>query len=1398
MISKGQPLCPLGIKVNWVHKAKNIGLSLLPWVVCLMCPWNIAQAQSIVPASDGTGTIVTPNNNPQQFDIQGGTQSGANLFHSFSQFGLDQGQIANFLSNPTIQNILTRVTGGSASYINGLIQVTGGSSNLYIMNPAGIVFGPNASLNVPASFTATTATGIGLDNNQLFSATEPNNYATLVGQPSNFNFATSQTPGAVVNMGQLSVSQGNNLSLVGGTVVSTGQLNAPGGQINITAVPGQSTVLLSAPGNVLSLEVPASEVSTITPSTLPQLLTGSGQSTGLAVNSSGQVELTGSNIPIHNGDVVIKGSVTAQTATVSAQNNLILVESQLQTTGDLNLLAQNTVMVRDTATNPFLAQAGGNLYIQGNYEIDILALNTPYIPPFQSGGNLSFVSDGIISFDSHSQSGGSILFHNLSGGPANVYSYYDPIITSGGNIALGNYTGAALKVDSGGTITAGDITITQPDTLSIPTTDPDYVILTTTPSLILKAAGSINVGNINTSDQSVGDAGHVRLTAQGNITTGDINARDLGAGNAGSVSLLSAGGNIQVENVNTTNLNAGNSGSITMIGAGTVTHGELNWNNFGTGNQASSPVIMQNLGGTNTPPPTGGTTTPPPGGTTPPPGGTTTPPPTGGTTTPPPGGTTPPPGGTTTPTPTGGTTTPTPPGGTTTPPPTGGTTTPPPGGTTPPPGGTTTPPPTGGTTTPPPGGTTTPTPPGGTTTPTPPGGTTTPTPTGGTTTPTPTGGTTTPTPTGGTTTPTPTGGTTTPTPTGGTTTPTPTGGTTTPTPTGGTTTPTPTGGTTTPTPTGGTTTPTPTGGTTTPTPTGGTTTPTPTGGTTTPTPTPTGGSKTTPSSGSTTTTSGDSITTPAGGSKDNASGGSTNSTSNTCLSCTSTDSTVTTPSGIANHQSSATTSTTSRSSTVATSDGSTPNSPNSGGANNPSGQGNTNHVHLGGTSDSPTTSSSPQQLVGNSSSSEVKPNLVSSLEEPLTNQFEQYFGHPDKTPTVTLADARNILRKVEKATGVKPALIYATFVPQRIVANGVSNVSTPDQNSNLETPNSSYQLELVLVTGEGEPIRRQVTGATRENVLQVVYQFQSEVTNAQSGRDYEAPSKQLYQWLIAPLDAEIKARGIQNLSFIMDSGLRSLPIAALYDGQQFLVEKYSLGLMPSLSLITDTNYKSIKDLQVLAMGASKFPEKSPLPAVPVELSLITPSLWQGKAFLNDNFTLANLKEQREQKPFGLIHLATHATFRAGAPGNSYIEFWDTKLQLDQLPGLGWGNPPVELLVLSACKTALGDQQAELGFAGLAVQAGVKSAIASLWSVSDEGTLALMTQLYQQLKVSPIKAGALQQAQIAMLRGQVSLKEGKLFSGKETVPLPPELVKLGTRNLTHPYFWAGFTMIGSPW
>jgi CHAT domain-containing protein len=280
------------------------------------------------------------------------------------------------------------------------------------------------------------------------------------------------------------------------------------------------------------------------------------------------------------------------------------------------------------------------------------------------------------------------------------------------------------------------------------------------------------------------------------------------------------------------------------------------------------------------------------------------------------------------------------------------------------------------------------------------------------------------------------------------------------------------------------------------------------------------------------------------------------------------------------------------------------------------------------------------------------------------------------------------------------------------------------------------------------------------------------------------------------LEADLKALGIQNLVFIMDAGLRSVPLPVLHDGHGFLVEQYSVALMPSFRL-TDTRYQDIKNAQVLAMGASKFTDQPPLPAVPEELSAIA-SLWSSKSFLNKDFTLNNLKGQRRQKPFGIVHLATHASFQPGEPSNSYIQLSDTKLRLNQLPELGWNRPPVELLVLSACQTAQGSEEVELGFAGLAVKAGVKSVLASLWFISDEGTMAFMTNFYDQLKRAPIKVEALRQAQVAMLKGEVRLEDGKLVTSHQVLPLPPELAKLENQNLSHPKFWAAFTMIGNPW
>ncbi|WP_221644655.1 MULTISPECIES: filamentous hemagglutinin N-terminal domain-containing protein [unclassified Nostoc] len=525
------------------------------------------QAQSITPAADGTNTVVTPDG--KQFNITGGqtSQDGANLFHSLTKFGLSQDQIANFISKPEILNILTRINGGDPSVINGLIQVTGGKSNLFLMNPAGIIFGPNASLNLPAALTVTTANGIGFGSN-WFSATGNSNYAQLVGNPSAFAF-TTEKPGAIINAGDLSVGEGQNLTLLGGTVASTGKLSASGGQITVAAVPGKSVVRISQTGNLLSLDVQPIAANGSQPNnwmlpvlSLPQLLTGGGggNAIGIAVNSNGTVALTGSGLVVENGDVVAK-EVSAQTATLAANHNLTLVESQLSTTGDLNLLAKDIVRVRDSVANPFIAQAGKDLYIQGSQGIDILALNHPQTP-FQSGGNLSLVSDRNISGDAHFAAGGSFSMLNLSGQPGNFVSLYDPIISSEGDVTFASYTGVALKVEAKGSITGGDISITGPDTSgSIPSSDPDFNILTTQPALILQAGKATldnpsNVPHFNIGSSNTNFSSPENSLLQGKITVGDIktpgNINTLYSSLAQGSVILSATGDVTVGNINYT------------------------------------------------------------------------------------------------------------------------------------------------------------------------------------------------------------------------------------------------------------------------------------------------------------------------------------------------------------------------------------------------------------------------------------------------------------------------------------------------------------------------------------------------------------------------------------------------------------------------------------------------------------------------------------------------------------------------------------------------------------------------------------------------------------------------------------------------------------------------------
>jgi filamentous hemagglutinin family protein len=1669
------------------------------WVIVAIYPQSqIAGAQSVVPAPDNTGTAVTPGPTGR-YDITGGSRSkdGANLFHSFTRFGLNSGETANFLSNPVIKNILGRVVGGDASLINGLIQVSGGNSNLFLMNPAGVIFGTNARLDLSGSFFATTASGIGFDN-RWFNGTGANDYASLIGTPNAFAFPAES--GSIVNAGKLAVGNGQNLTLLGGTAISTGELSAPGGQITVAAVPGENLVRLSQQGMLLSLEVvPSPGVSGSTalpfsPLSLPRLLSGRGveNATGIITNAQGQVVLTGGDTVLAGaGTAVVSGAVdvsavngtggtvnvlgdrvglfganinasgadgggtvriggdfrgagsvpNAMMTYVDGKSAIAVNATQFGNGGNAILWADNTtaffgrISARGISTTPGTSGVGGLVEVSGkqrlvfNGTVDTTGTNglgtllldpenivitdaaaaaddaaivannnilaTATSPQQNSsatsltisatalesmsatanvvlealnditiadlaGDRLSFqATTGSVTFRADADRSGSGAFSmnardtiSTAGGAIAISGSQitaGSLLSNGGNISLNSpgtvvaknistsnlNTGnsgnilvkglnvTAEKLDSSGSKKGGDVSLTAQENLTVTGitagsgninltgneidlkgssnsvngtgflvlqpwspgqniaiagtgdlgtnsflnltandlgslrngfagitigrsnssgsilvansftfSDPLIIqspsqsgTITTTSlltgadnaSLTLKADGSIRTGNIFTNGQEIRitsqtgqiitdrlrtgttatvttspnsaqvsrSAGDVTLTADGKVTVGAIDSRGDIAGNVTltgrnevSVGAIEAGGSQTSGNITLTgseidltgdknsvasngnlvlqptdprhNMTIGGSGDTEALD---LTAAELDTlrNGFvsiaigrfdGSGLIAIAPGISTSTANS-TPLPL----------TFQDPIVIRSPLATGAIV------------GTgaiagidnAAITLTAGTVN------------------------------------VGDVTS-------------------------------------------------------------------------------------------------------------------------------------------NSGINITSSQGNVTTgtvssrssngvagdinirsagavesgnvdafgskTGGDiSITAPgriatgvinsgsesgkAGSSKITGqedvevaaikargnTGGNVNVTAggvfrvpgtgtntdiasvsistegqvrsgsqtlsqSTCKSgtCTVTalgtgtvkpNTTATTigSGSIAIEPSPAPTTTvklkttgntqelvavpsliaiepagksgptivssepaagTLGSAQAATEGGNGQQSPSVLKDNLGTSGSSTNGD--GATTQKPATPGNISLIVPESSRissiAQVSPiDAVQQRDKIQGREFERYFGGNLPEKSVTSQSIRETLSSVNRLTGVKPAIVYVWA--------------------------KADHLELVLLLPDGKNIFKSVP-ISRETVLQVAKEFTNAVRTPRrlNAADYKEPAEQLYQWLIAPLQPELAANNIDTLVFSMDVGLRTLPLAALYDGKQFLVEKYSLGLIPSLSL-TDTRYADIKGAEVLAMGASNFPAKydqNPLPAVPLEISTIVGKIWPGLSFLNEKFTLENLRNKRQQPQYKIIHLATHGDFQPGGAENSYIQFWDTKLRLNQLDELKLSNPQVELLVLSACTTAVGDEQAELGFAGLAVHAGVKSALASLWYVSDAGTLGLMTEFYQQLRTAPIKAEALRQAQLSMLRGDVRLQDGYLVrsGNNQALPLPAELVAKGDKNLSHPYYWAAFTMIGSPW
>jgi filamentous hemagglutinin family protein len=1528
----------------------------------LAAPVQPVQAQTLTPAVDGTGTQIRQQGD--RIDISGGTRAEGNLFHSFEQFGLSRQQEANFLADPEVQNILGRVVGGNASIIDGSLRITGADANLFLINPAGILFGPNAQLNLPAAFTATTASGLQFDQ-AWFDAMGTNHYADLVGDPNVFSFGTGAS-GAIVNMGELTVAPGQSLTLLGGTVINTGTLAAPGGEITVMAVPGEHRVKLSHSSTLLSLELEtsteAAPVLPFTPMALPELLTGGSllHATGLRTASDGTVTLNGSTLPTQAGTTIISGQVEA---TAAGQINLLgstvgVIGADLNASGqtgggtiriggdyqgrgivpnaDLTVVTDSTIQADAIAqgnggrvilwadgTTRFQGlitarggDAGGDGGLVETSGATGLAVTGGAVDTSASNGRdgvwLIDPSDITITNGATSASGTTDFFSNLTGATIDADTIETALLTNnvsittagagGGNgdiflnapitsttpgrtltltsrfivpsfgstitlgtasnlvfnlnavnpsptlsaheiehaiEAIGTFTGTRMINLGSGTYIATTPVQVNRDVAISGVSNTDTIISGSNSSRLFQVAPAVTATLQNLTLQDgrapAGESGGAiynegNLTLQNSILTNNFAPLDGGAiesfsfgvaprltvidstiaNNTASVDggAIFSNGIVDIAGSTITDNRAGTSGGgIFSQGMLLLASSRLTGNTAGLDGggiqQLGNVTVNDSVIANNTARDGGGIhlvqgdltltgstiesnqATGFGGGIEVDGSGAA--------------------------------------------------------------------------------------------------------------------------------------------------------------------------GTTTISnsqflnnqagmsgggiasnrtnalsitdslfsgnaaqETGGGINHSNNSSLTVARSTFASNTAGRDGG---------GLSNHGPASLINSTFSGNSALQSGGGINNNStlvldnstvtlnqadnSGGIRNFTFGTAIGTIALQNTIvagnsatTAPDvggtfndrghnliGITNGSTGFSTSSLVGTAAapldaglapLADNGGATPthalldNSPARNAGNNTNAPATDQRqqprildgaIDIGafeadpvppslppvispvispvvppvvpGPTDpspplpspltppavplplppavprpnssslvsssppsldrsqidpllsrrSPLSSPSEQAIPGNSP---LDSTTFQHLEASLSQDYESYFDQT-KAPRLTLEQVQALLKQMQRERGIRTATIYAVFVSATETTLEPGPLATLVRSEQL---NPEDQLELILVTAD-QPPRRFPVGVSRAQVTQQAKLFRMAVSDPADDLSYRPLAQQFYQWLQEPLEAELEKNRITHLMYALDAGLRTIPIAAMMDDQRFAIERYGFSIIPSMALLT-LRHPDQRLQRTLAMGANQFESLEPLPAVQTELNLIQQFSNRSELVLNENFTVNNMLALQARERPTILHLATHAQFNEGSPQQSFIQFWDRKLTLEQVKQLDWKQSDLSLLILSACTTALGSPDAELGFAGSAVVAGVDSTIGSFWTVSDVGTLALMSEFYGQLDRSLPLSEALRRSQLALAQGQVRITDATLITSQTQTPLPPVISTAAAEVFTHPFYWAAFTLVGSPW
>ncbi|MGF1981239.1 MAG: CHAT domain-containing protein [Nostoc sp. CmiSLP01] len=386
--------------------------------------------------------------------------------------------------------------------------------------------------------------------------------------------------------------------------------------------------------------------------------------------------------------------------------------------------------------------------------------------------------------------------------------------------------------------------------------------------------------------------------------------------------------------------------------------------------------------------------------------------------------------------------------------------------------------------------------------------------------------------------------------------------------------------------------------------------------------------------------------------------------------------------------------------------------------------------------------------------------------EPVYREYVQLLLNPEPSQE-QLKQARQVIESLQLAeldNFFRSACLEGQIVPieqiQQSAAAVVYPIILPDR------------LEVILSLPQ-QGLRHYATKISQAEVEEVIEQLRENLEKPFTTPEGKLLSAKVYDWLIRPVEPELAESQVKTLVFVLDGALRNVPIAALYDGNNYLVEKYSIALTPGLELLGPRPLRQSK-LKTLVAGLTEARHGfSSLPNVSDELKTIESEV-PSEVLLNQTFTSSALRKQVDSVPFSVVHLATHGQFSSNAD-ETFVLAWDKPIKLNELKDLLRSREqttpePIELLVLSACETAEGDKRAALGLAGVAIQAGARSTLASLWSLDDESGARLVGQFYKELATKQVtKAEALRQAQLSLLKDP---------------------------DYRHPVHWAAYVLLGN--